>query len=66
MVIQSNMSPAAIVQAWQETEPIFKEYEIPLTGQTLETLVENERLSKLLQELNAAVGSSDATCVEGG
>lgn len=66
MVIQSNMSPIAIVDVWEVTADIFKENEIPLTKQTLETLVEAEQLTSLLQELNSAVGSSTATCIEGG
>ena len=66
MVIQSNMSPKAIVDVWEVTTDIFKENKIPLTKQTLETLAEEEQLTSLLQELNAAVGSSITTCIEGG
>ncbi|TMN22926.1 hypothetical protein FH966_08475 [Lentibacillus cibarius] len=66
MVIQSNMSPAAIVDVWKETEYVFMKHKIPLTKQSLETLVENKRLPSLLQELNSVVGSSTATCIEGG
>lgn len=66
MVIQSNMSPIAIVKVWAETKDVFNNHNIPLTKQTLETLVEKELLSSLLQELNSIVGSSTATCIEGG
>ena len=66
MVIQSNMSSNAIIEVWAETEEIFNKYNIPLTNLTLETLVETEFLSSLLQELNCVVGSSTATCIEGG
>lgn len=66
MVIQSNMSPEAIVDVWAETSDILKKYEIPLTKQSLESLVESKFLPSLLQELNSVVGSSTATCVEGG
>ncbi|WP_419956567.1 hypothetical protein ACN6MT_29370 (plasmid) [Neobacillus niacini] len=66
MVIQSNMSPAAIVEVWEAAADVFKKHKIPLTKKTLETLVEEEQLNSLLQELNAAVGSSTATCIEGG
>ncbi|EFV74654.1 hypothetical protein MKY20_24130 [Cytobacillus sp. FSL W8-0315] len=66
MVIQSNMSPKAIVEVWAETALVFNKYNIPLTDHPLETLVEMEYLSCLLQKLNSFVGSSAATCVEGG
>ncbi|GAE31991.1 MULTISPECIES: hypothetical protein [Halalkalibacter] len=66
MVIQSNMSPEAIVDVWGETKEVFKKYNVPLTKQTLKTLVGSERLYSLLQELNSVIGSSTATCIEGG
>ena len=66
MVIQSNMSPEAIVNVWKETEDVFKKYKVPLTKETLETLVGSECLASLLQELNSIVGSSTVTCIEGG
>jgi hypothetical protein len=66
MVIQSNMSPEAIVDVWEETADVFKKYNVPLSKQSLETLIGNELLPSLLQELNSAVGSSTTTCIEGG
>ncbi|CAG9609457.1 hypothetical protein [Pseudoneobacillus rhizosphaerae] len=66
MVIQSNMSPKAIVEVWGVTETIFKKYNIPLSNQNLETLLENQELFQLIQELNTTVGSSTVTCIEGG
>jgi hypothetical protein len=60
------MSPNAIVEVWSETEDVFKKYNIPITKHTLETLVETEFLPSLLKELNSVVGSSTATCIEGG
>jgi hypothetical protein len=66
MVIQLNMSIDAIIEVWGETEQVFKKYNLPRTKQTLETLVERELLPGLLQELNSVVGSSTATCIEGG
>jgi hypothetical protein len=66
MVIQSNMSPEAIVDVWRDTADVFKKHNVPLTKQSLETLVESEHLPSLLQELNSIVGSSTATCIEGG
>lgn len=66
MVIQSNMSPKAIVEVWGVTETIFNKYNIPLTNQTLESLLENQKLLHLIQELNTTVGSSTVTCIDGG
>ena len=66
MVIQSNMSPKAIVEVWEETAPIFMNFNIPLTEKTLETILDNDTLTKILAALNTAVGSSTATCIEGG
>lgn len=66
MVIQSNMSPRAIVQVWENTEVVFEKNHIALSDQTLETLVATHVLAGILVELNAAVGSSSTTCVEGG
>ncbi|WML26827.1 hypothetical protein [Neobacillus sp. OS1-33] len=60
------MSPKAIVEFWGVTEDIFIKHNILLTRQTLESLVDEEQLSLPLQELNAAVGSSNATCIKGG
>lgn len=66
MVIQSNMSPESIVDVWGDTAVAFKKFNIPITKQSLETLVQKEILPKLLKELNDIVGSSTATCIEGG
>ncbi|WP_066254001.1 hypothetical protein [Neobacillus drentensis] len=66
MVILGKMSPKAIVEVWEVTEDIFNKHNILLTRQTLESLVDEEQLNLLLQELNAAVGSSTTTCIEGG
>ena len=60
------MSLEEIIAVWEVTADIFKKYNIPLTKQTLETLVEEKQLTSLLQELNSAVGSSTSTCIEGG
>ncbi|HJV31047.1 MAG TPA: hypothetical protein VJ558_02560 [Bacillales bacterium] len=66
MVIQSNMSPKAVVDVWGKTAEVFNKYQIPLTEHTLEVLVDKEQLVMLLQELNDAIGSSSLTCIEGG
>ena len=66
MVIQSNMSPKAIVEVWKISAPIFVEFNVPLTERTLESIIDPGILPNLIMELNAAVGSSTTTCVEGG
>ncbi|MDX8362753.1 MULTISPECIES: hypothetical protein [Bacillaceae] len=66
MVIQSNMSPQGIVDIWKETEVVFDKYNVPITAQPLDILVKNGLLHSLLKELNSVVGSSTATCIEGG
>ena len=66
MVIQANMSPKAIVDVWENTAVVFTKYNIPIVYQSLEKLVNNDLLIFLLQELNSIVGSSTATCIEGG
>ncbi|MCH6265882.1 hypothetical protein [Neobacillus citreus] len=65
MVVQSNMSPKAIIKVWEITLPIFAKYNVPLTNKTLEITIDFEILPNLLTELNVAVGSSSATCIEG-
>ena len=66
MVIQSNMSPKAIVEVWENTDNTFKKYNVSISEKTLDTLVQESVLSVLLSELNIVVGSSSATCIEGG
>ncbi|MEH7748194.1 hypothetical protein V7659_24755 [Neobacillus drentensis] len=60
------MSPEAIIKVWGETADVLKKYNVPLTKETLETVVKSEILPSLLQELNLVVGSSTTTCIEGG
>jgi hypothetical protein len=66
MVIQSNMSPKAIVEVWENTAPIFMKFNVPLIDKKLESIIEFEKLPNLLFELNNTVGSSTTTCIEGG
>jgi hypothetical protein len=66
MVIQSNMSPKAIIDVWEATTDIFKKYNIPITNLSLETFLISQELLLLLKELNSTVGSSTITCIEGG
>jgi hypothetical protein len=66
MVIQSNMSPKAIAEVWKNTAPIFMKFNVALTDMTLESIIDPKIPPNLLIELNASVGSSNVTCIEGG
>jgi hypothetical protein len=66
MVIQSNMTSKAITEVWEDTAQVFQKYEVPITNNELKELVSDNSLQVLLTELNNVVGSSNATCIEGG
>jgi hypothetical protein len=66
VVIQSNMSPNAIIQVWENTVDTFEKYNVPISNKTLEELINVSVLPELLLELNSVVGSSTATCIVGG
>jgi len=66
MVIQSNMTSKAISDVWEDTVEVFQNYHVPITEKTLQVLVNDTILQVLLTELNNVVGSSKATCIEGG
>ncbi len=66
MVIQANMSPLAILETWEQTRTLFEKYDVPITEILLQDSIQTHTLSKLLIELNALIGSSSSTCVEGG
>jgi hypothetical protein len=60
------MSPKAIMKVWENTVYTFEKYNVPISEKTLEELVNESILPPLLSELNSVVGSSSATCIEGG
>jgi hypothetical protein len=66
MVIQSTMSPKAIIEVWEEALEVFQRYNVPIMEEPLQVLVDNHFLQLIVTELNRVVGSSSATCVEGG
>lgn len=67
MVIQSNMSPKAIISVWEETVAVFEKYGIAVgSDHSLEELVNKEKLEELLSKLNLIIGSTDRTCIGGG
>lgn len=66
MVIQPNMSPKAITEIWSNATVVLNKFKVPISDKPLETVVESQVLDSLLKELNNIVGSSSATCIEGG
>ncbi|MCH6267687.1 hypothetical protein KHB02_019385 [Bacillus sp. FJAT-50051] len=66
MVIQPNMASKAIAEVWKETVEVFQKYNVPITEKALQVLVTENTIKILLTELNKVVGSSTATCIEGG
>lgn len=66
MVIQSNMTSKAISEVWENTLEVFQKYNVPITDKILQVLVNDNILQVLLIELNKVVGSTKATCIEGG
>lgn len=66
MVIQSNMTSKAISEVWENTLEVFQKYNVPITNKILQVLVNDNILQVLLIELNKVVGSTKATCIEGG
>lgn len=60
------MTSKAISEVWEDTLEVFQKYNVPITEKTLQVLVNDNNLQLLLTELNKVVGSSNATCIEGG
>jgi hypothetical protein len=67
VVIQSNMKVIDIVANWKETKTVFQRYGINInTTKTISEAVPMDVAEILLRDLNHSVGSSEATCIEGG
>nr|WP_277398310.1 hypothetical protein [Neobacillus citreus] len=60
------MASKAIAEVWKETVEVFQKYNVPITEKALQVLVTENTIKILLTELNKVVGSSTATCIEGG
>lgn len=60
------MTSRAISEVWGETLEVFQKYNVPIIEKTLQVLVNDNIFQELLTELNKVVGSSNATCIEGG
>jgi hypothetical protein len=65
MVIHSNMSPKAVIEIWGNTLDVFKNYSVPISGNPLNSLVHEEKLPQLLEELNQTIGSPVTGPTEG-
>ncbi|WP_342430287.1 hypothetical protein [Neobacillus sp. FSL H8-0543] len=66
MVIQPNMSSKSIIEIWENTIDVFQKHNISISEVALEKVVERNILNSLIKKLNDIVGSSSATCIEGG
>jgi hypothetical protein len=60
------MTSKAISEVWENTLEVFQKYNVPITDKILQVLVNDNILQVLLIELNKVVGSTKATCIEGG
>jgi hypothetical protein len=65
-ISKPNMSPKAIVEIWSDTNEVLAKYNVAISEESLETLVETDILDSLLKDLNSVIGSSPTTCIEGG
>lgn len=67
MVITDDMPVSDIAKSWEETKEVFQKYDISLTSNTtVKEHQQGEQLKLLIAELNKRIGSSEATCIEGG
>jgi hypothetical protein len=65
MIIHSNMSSKAVIEIWGNTLDVFKNYAVPISGNPLNSLVHEETLPQLLEELNQTIGSLVTAPTEG-
>lgn len=67
MVIQPNMKVQDITITWPETKKVFEQYGLNvMETRQIQNLVPESVIHLLTRDLNAVVGSSELTCVEGG
>jgi hypothetical protein len=60
------MTSKAIIEVWEDKVVVFQKYNVLITAKTLQVLVNDNILQLISTELNNVVGSSNATCIEGG
>lgn len=67
MVITIEMPVSGIANSWDETKEVLRKYGIPLgSNKPLKEHLQDDELDLLISDLNRAIGSSVATCIEGG
>ncbi|EGL81414.1 Domain of unknown function DUF1858 [Caldalkalibacillus thermarum TA2.A1] len=67
MVITKDMPVSGIVNSWPETKEILRRYGISTdSNKALKEHFQNNELESIISDLNNAIGSSNATCIEGG
>ncbi|WP_102262550.1 hypothetical protein [Mesobacillus jeotgali] len=67
MVITKDMPVSGIANSWSETKEVFVKYAIPYdSNKALQEHLQDDQLSSIISEINKVIGSSEATCIEGG
>lgn len=67
MVVQPNMPVAGIIEAWETTREVFESFRIDTeTTKSLNEVASDDTLEKLVKAINEKIGSTTATCIEGG
>jgi hypothetical protein len=67
MVITKEMPVSGIANSWSETIEVFEKYSIPYkSNKSLKEHLQNDQLNLIISEINKVIGSSEATCIEGG
>lgn len=67
MVITQEMPVSGIVNSWDQSREVFDKYGIPVdSNKTLKEHLQGDQLKSIIPELNQIIGSSGATCIEGG
>lgn len=67
MVITKDMPVSGIASSWDETKEVFIKYNIPVgSNKALKEHLQDDQLISIIPEINKVIGSSEATCIEGG
>ncbi|WP_246942538.1 hypothetical protein [Bacillus pinisoli] len=67
MVITEDMPVSGIASSWEETKELFIKYNIPIgSKKALKEHLPKDQLISIITEINKVIGSSEATCIEGG
>lgn len=67
MVITSEMPVSGIASSCDNTKEVFIKYNIPVgSNKALNEHLQGDQLISIISEINRVIGSSKATCIEGG